>query len=1248
MPRSSATRIAWLVPPWIEGSGGHRTMLQNIGALIAAGYECDVYVERKDDSGLTPEQAEEAARRDAQRFFNYTNPGIYSGFHLRRDYDMVVATAWWTAHVAARLNVPHKAYFVQDFEALFNPMGDGFLMAENSYRLGLQPVTIGRWLAHKLTTEFASPAAWFEFCADRLIYRPLPDAPRENAVCFIYQPEKPRRCPTLGLDALRIVRHARPDVKILLYGTRATTGFPLQHEHLGLLGVEECNRLYNRCRVGLCISSSNPSRIPFEMMAAGLPVVDLHRDNNLYDMPEGGVLLARQTPEEIARAILLILEDDERFRRMSEFGPRFMAERTLEHGYRQAVLAFEEILQGRTAHWKERASAIRPSYRLAPDLPHSRTPLRTVGRPMAHLELKRAAERELQEIEGSRAWRLVRSVKQNPIYRVYAFARYGPGWNAIHSDPDPCSRLDRIRASRTYRVLVRLKDSGLYRRYRSIIARWNVEPRGNDIQAQLATFDVWDTLLRRRCHPDEVKLFTARHVHVHLRARLRDPDATPWSLMEARIRIERRIGAQRRNIDGVDDEYDIIEVLTAWLEEVCDLAPDQRAAELAEQIAQRELEQEIHVSYPDIRGLELARQARTARRAAVSDFYMGEPFLRRILEAHAPDVRFDHVFVSCDCRLNKRSGRLFQHIHRTLGVTPDAHIHVGDNHASDVENARALGVHATHFRHPPEDERHADHQERFSHRPHALDSTVELLDRDIRAASRPPEEYTPKQRELFHAGARMAPVFAGLVMLAAEEAIRLGAPTVFYFTREGEFFRRIHLAMAPVEPTGAPLPRATLLHVSRMSTFFPSLRDFTPEELMRIWTMYSSQSMSQLFDSFHVPLFATEPFLRRYGIEPKETICGPWRDNRARAFLKDPLVRHLLARAQDERRNLLFQYFGRRGFTRDLEHAVIVDIGWRGTIQDNIAILFPKTQIHGFYLGLLKFLNPQPPNAFKTAFGPDANRDEPAIADIIRFVVPFEMVSNSGNGSVREYVRNPQGESVPAALIDPGESRVYEQFTKYFQAGAIAAAPEVARWMRRHAVTPQEMRPFCLQLMKSLAFDPPRVLTEAFFALTHNETFGGGTFVKKGANLPRAKLIAARFSRRAWEDFVKYCEDTTWPHGFLRYYRRRRELKRYIETATQHQPPHVPTSHEIIEAKRQLDLIESSAAWKLVMSMKRLPIYRFYARKRWGEGWNHSFDNETPVQRLNRLRRGMAYRVLRRTGALRDHTPRRHADTPHA
>ena len=38
-------RAAWVLPSFIEGSGGHRTILQNIQYMISQGDECDVYVE---------------------------------------------------------------------------------------------------------------------------------------------------------------------------------------------------------------------------------------------------------------------------------------------------------------------------------------------------------------------------------------------------------------------------------------------------------------------------------------------------------------------------------------------------------------------------------------------------------------------------------------------------------------------------------------------------------------------------------------------------------------------------------------------------------------------------------------------------------------------------------------------------------------------------------------------------------------------------------------------------------------------------------------------------------------------------------------------------------------------------------------------------------------------------------------------------------------------------------------------------
>ena len=332
-------RAAWVLPSLIEGSGGHRTILQNVQYLIRKGYECDVYVEDKGEV-----KNSEELRRQAETLFGKHDCRFILGYDIQGEYDIIFATAWFTAKVVRDCNSKAvKAYFIQDFEALFNPMGDGYILACNSYGYGLKPVTIGRWLSHKMQTEYHTPSRYFDFCADRRIYRPLPDAKQEHAICFVYQPDKPRRCSVLGIEALGIVKFLRPDVKIYLYGSNIKGNVWFEHENLGIIPLEKCNALYNQCEVGLCISSSNPSRIPFEMMAAGLPVVDLYMENNFYDMPNEGVRLAHTTPESIAQALIEILDHKETAAEMSEAGKRYMADKDLEHGFEQFYAAVSDM-----------------------------------------------------------------------------------------------------------------------------------------------------------------------------------------------------------------------------------------------------------------------------------------------------------------------------------------------------------------------------------------------------------------------------------------------------------------------------------------------------------------------------------------------------------------------------------------------------------------------------------------------------------------------------------------------------------------------------------------------------------------------------------------------------------------------------------------------------------------------------------------------------------------------------------------
>lgn len=332
-------RIAWVMPHPGKGSGGHRTIIQNVNALIRHGYECDIYVE---EDYLSTDQI---VMDKINNWYEECGANVYVGIKFRHEYDLVFNTGWQTIEFVKALDCPKKGYFIQDFEPWFFPMGVGYIMTENSYRLGYLPITIGKWLSHKMINEYNNNSRYFNFCADLNVYKPL-KSKRENAICYIYQPEKDRRCDIIALRALKLVKTLRPKTKIYLYGSNTKNPVDFEAERLGIIPIKKCNELYNKCQVGLCMSASNPSRIPFEMMAAGLPVVELYKENNLYDFPDDAIKLAEPSPEGIATALIELLDNKKLCEEMGKKGILYMKDYPLEKGFEEFLEAVDGIFNG--------------------------------------------------------------------------------------------------------------------------------------------------------------------------------------------------------------------------------------------------------------------------------------------------------------------------------------------------------------------------------------------------------------------------------------------------------------------------------------------------------------------------------------------------------------------------------------------------------------------------------------------------------------------------------------------------------------------------------------------------------------------------------------------------------------------------------------------------------------------------------------------------------------------------------------
>jgi len=230
-----------------------------------------------------------------------------------------------------------RYYFVQDFEPYFYPVGTEYIQAENSYRHGLHCLTLGPWLAKLMRERYGAGADHFDFSVDTEIYHPAAvTRPAHLRVAFYARPSTPRRAYELGLEALQLVKQRSPGVEIVFYGAQTVPPPPFLYTNAGLLNPWELATLFASCDVGLVFSTTNPSFVPFEMMACRCAVVDLASER-VEGLLEDGVncRLAEPTPEGVAATVLDLLWNKEQRAGIVETAYQQVKDMSWQHSARQ-------------------------------------------------------------------------------------------------------------------------------------------------------------------------------------------------------------------------------------------------------------------------------------------------------------------------------------------------------------------------------------------------------------------------------------------------------------------------------------------------------------------------------------------------------------------------------------------------------------------------------------------------------------------------------------------------------------------------------------------------------------------------------------------------------------------------------------------------------------------------------------------------------------------------------------------------
>lgn len=302
--------LHWVIPDFMPGAGGHMAIFRIVKYLEEKGHCSTLWIRRRTMHG-TGAQARACIRKDflpleaEVRVCTEENVDVVVG-------DAVIATDRWTAfYVRAIRNVNKRFYLVQDYEPLFYPMGSEALLAGQSYRMGLIPICSSRWLERKMKDAGNAVVHRFDYAVDHQIYHPRPAVERSvQRIAFYSRGHTPRRAVELGFMALEQLAKMGVPFHVDFFGCEMPR-FAAQYPYTchGVLAHEGLADLYARAAIGMVFSATNYSLIPHEMMACGLPVVDLAHESTEEAYPPEAIALATPEPRCIAETLKMLLTD---------------------------------------------------------------------------------------------------------------------------------------------------------------------------------------------------------------------------------------------------------------------------------------------------------------------------------------------------------------------------------------------------------------------------------------------------------------------------------------------------------------------------------------------------------------------------------------------------------------------------------------------------------------------------------------------------------------------------------------------------------------------------------------------------------------------------------------------------------------------------------------------------------------------------------------------------------------------------
>lgn len=430
--------------------------------------------------------------------------------------------------------------------------------------------------------------------------------------------------------------------------------------------------------------------------------------------------------------------------------------------------------------------------------------------------------------------------------------------------------------------------------------------------------DFFGTIVQRNCSPTEIKNLWAKRLALELEYIIDEEKLLLLRKKSEQAVICRTKSGEFNYLELTDEIYRRIIVIDNQFESKYD-AQDfyhishnvEMQAELESQSYIRETIKLINAAY--LKGIHIN---------VISDFYLGQEELKVFLKKEKLYKKIDHIFVSSDCKISKHLGGLYKYVCKQVGFDTGQCIMIGDNLKSDIKNAELYGIKGFNVKCLEGIEQKATIEEKITK------IAKSQIDKELGYSN-----------------------YCFLLYLYIERLYKIliheGIKNIYFLSREGEFLKKLFDLY--ISKRNCKKINTHYLYVSRKATYPATLKSLD-EETFDLLRKYPKFSIKDFLENIGMQYVTLELGLTDAEIE--QMITGFFDSPVFSNLCKRKKFQELYENSRVQYKSIFKKYCDQEGLISDCVVAV-ADVGWNGTMQDNIYNALDGFQCVGLYIGLM-------------------------------------------------------------------------------------------------------------------------------------------------------------------------------------------------------------------------------------------------------------------------------------------------------